>query len=293
MVLNRIFARIMSVGEIQRQSIATFVSQIILTFVGFLSTMYFAHTVGSGVLGAYFLFTAYFGIINLVTDGGFGGAAIKRISEGEEQNAYFTAFVVLRTVLTVLIIGLILAFRSYAGLDSQILDWLILALIVALFYSTIYAGIAGRSKMGIAAVGTISQNLSRIFLQVIAVFLGYGLAGLAGGFIAGFIGAALIQFKFFDLNFERFEWRHITSLASFSFWLFLTSAGVILYSHVDVIMIGYFLEESDVGVYQVVFQFTTIAVILAIAIKTTLWPKISRWGKPKIPIQQNEHSQGP
>ena len=232
MVLNRFFARIMSVGEIQRQSIATFVSQIVLTFVGFLSTMYFAHTVGSGVLGAYFLFTAYFVIINLVTDGGFGGAAIKRISEGEEQNAYFTAFVVLRAALTVLIIGLILAFRSYVGLDSQILDWLILALIVSLFHCIVSKGIAGRSKMGIAAVGTISQNVSRIVLQVIAVFLGYGLAGLAGGFIAGFIGAALIQFKFFDLNFERFEWRHVTSLTTFSFWLFLTSAGVILYSHV-------------------------------------------------------------
>ena len=57
--------------------------------------MYFAHTVGAGVLGGYFLFMAYFGIINLVSDGGFGGAAIKRISEGEEQDAYFSAFFVL------------------------------------------------------------------------------------------------------------------------------------------------------------------------------------------------------
>jgi O-antigen/teichoic acid export membrane protein len=51
--------------------------------------------VGVEVLGAYFLFVAYFSIIGLMTDGGFGGAATKRISEGEEPDAYFSAFVVL------------------------------------------------------------------------------------------------------------------------------------------------------------------------------------------------------
>ena len=58
--------------------------QIAFTFIGFLSTMYFARAVGAEVLGAYFLFVAYFSIIGLMTEGGFGGAATKRISEGEE-----------------------------------------------------------------------------------------------------------------------------------------------------------------------------------------------------------------
>ncbi len=281
MFLKKVFTRIMSVGEIKRQSIATFISQIVLTFVGFLSTMYFAHSVGSSVLGAYFLFTAYFGIINLVSDGGIGGAAIKRISEGEEQNAYFTAFFVIRTVFSLVVIGSILAFRTYTEVNEQIIDWLVLALIISLFHCIVSKGVAGRSKMGIAAAGRLTQNISRIAIQVFAVFLGYGILGLVGGFIAGFIAAGIIQFKFFDLRFAKFGRRHILSLTSFSFWLFLTSAGIVLYSYADVIMIGYFLEEADVGVYQVVFQFTSIAVILAGAIKTTLWPKVSRWSKTK------------
>ena len=73
----------MSIEPIRRQSIVSLIWQIALTFIGFLSTMYFAHAVGAGVLGAYFLFLAYFGIIGLMMDGGFGGAAIKRIGEGE------------------------------------------------------------------------------------------------------------------------------------------------------------------------------------------------------------------
>ncbi len=82
--LKTFFSRIMSIEPIRRQSIVSLIWQIAFTFIGFLSTMYFARAVGAEVLGAYFLFVAYFSIIGLMTDGGFGAAAIKRISEGEE-----------------------------------------------------------------------------------------------------------------------------------------------------------------------------------------------------------------
>jgi hypothetical protein len=70
--LNIIISRIMSIGAVQRQSIVSLIWQIALTFIGFLSTIYFAHTVGAGILGGYFLFVAYYSIIGLATDGGFG-----------------------------------------------------------------------------------------------------------------------------------------------------------------------------------------------------------------------------
>ncbi|KAF5419507.1 MAG: Membrane protein involved in the export of O-antigen and teichoic acid [Candidatus Methanocomedens sp.] len=44
-------------------------------------------------------------------------------------------------------------------------------------------------------------------------------------------------------------------------------------------MIGYYLTNADVGVYRVVFQFTTLAVIATTALRATLWPKVSRWSK--------------
>ena len=73
-------ARVMRIDPIQRQSLISLASTLGLTAVGFLSTMLFAHTVGPAILGAYFLFVAYFSIFNLIGDGGVGGAAVKRIS---------------------------------------------------------------------------------------------------------------------------------------------------------------------------------------------------------------------
>lgn len=279
--LNRIYSRILGIGEVQRQSIASFVSQIAFTFIGFLSTMYFAHTVGAGVLGAYFLFTAYYGIINMVTDGGFGGAAIKRISEGEEQDEYFSAFFVLRSLFVVVVIVALISCRRYfVDLDGAgIFTWLLLALIASLFYGAVISGVAGRGKMGIYAAGNFINNVSRVLIQVAAIFLGYGIAGLVGGFVAGLLIATIIEVRFFDLHLVRFKWGHVKSLSAFSFWLFLTSTGVLLYTYADSIMIGYYLTNADVGVYRVVFQFTTLAVIATIALRATLWPKVSRWGK--------------
>ncbi len=281
MLLKKLLTQIMSIEEVRRQSIVTFVSQIIFTFIGFFSTIYFARTVGPSILGAYFLFVAYFGIINIVTDGGFGGAAIKRISEGEEQNEYFTAFFFLRLVLTLLIIACLIILRPYfIDFDkSGVFEWLLFALIISLLNGSISSGIAGEGKMGIHAAGNFVTNVARITVQVLTIYLGFGIAGLAGGFIIGLLAGAVLKFRFFNLNLVSFKWKHVESLLSFSFWLFLTSTGVVLYSHADSVMIGYFLSDSEVGVYQVVFQFTALTTIATNAIRTTLWPKVSRWGK--------------
>lgn len=279
--LNRIYSRILDVGEVQRQSIISFIGQIAVTFFGFLSTMYFAHSVGASILGAYFLFIAYYSIINMVTDGGFAGAAIKRISEGEKQNEFFSAFFVLRSFFVVVVIIALIMFRDYfVDLNSEgVFIWLLLALAASLFHGTVHGGIAGQSKMGISAIGNFIQNLSRIIIQVFAIFFGYGVAGLAGGFAAGMIIAAIVELRFFDLHFVHFGLKHIKSLSKFSFWFFLTSTGAVLYSSVDAVIIGYYLTNMDVGVYRVAFQFTSLAVIVTTALRGTLWPKVSRWSK--------------
>jgi O-antigen/teichoic acid export membrane protein len=52
-----------------------------------------------------------------------------------------------------------------------------------------------------------------------------------------------------------------------------------VFSQSDVILIGYFMGNADIGVYRVALQFTTIATFSSYALRTTLWPKVSRWAK--------------
>ncbi len=276
-----IFSRIMGIGAVQRQSIISVTVQIAFTFIGFLSTMYFAHAAGAGILGAYFLFLAYLNIISMVTDGGFGVAAIKRISEGIEQDAYFSAFIVLRSFFAIMAIAALIIFRNYFVdiNDAGMFTWLLLALIASLSYGSVSAGISGCGKIGIHSTFDFVGNVSRILVQVVAIFLGFNAAGLAGGFVVGMLVSAILELRFLDLRLGSFGMRHLRSLSSFSFWVFLTSGGMMVYQSADTIMIGHFLDNASVGVYRVVLLFTGVSTIITVALHGTLWPRISRWEK--------------
>ncbi len=278
---SRYLARIMRINPVQRQSLISLVSTLGLTAVGFLATMYFAHTVGPSILGAYFLFVAYFSIFNLLGDGGFGNAAVKRISEGEDQGAYFSAFILLRVMLMAVSVGFLFIARPYLTdlTSSGIFLWLVLALVVSVFSSITANGVYGRGKVGVNQISGLINNLVRISIQVIAVILGYGLAGLAGGFVAGILAAGFFNLRFLDLTPAPFRRSHLSSLFAFSFWIFLSASGYLVFSYADTVLISYFMTETDVGIYRVALQLTSIATFVTLALHTTLYPKISYWGR--------------
>lgn len=276
-----LFSRILNVDAVQRQSIISLFWQLAITAVGFGSTMYFAHAVGAEVLGAYFLLMAYFSIFNLVSDGGFGGAAIKRISEGDERDEYFSAFLALRSVFLITVLMFLILFGgSFMDLKtSGLFIWLLLLMVISLFQGSVATGVVGNGKMGIASTCNAITIISTVIFQILGIFLGLGAAGLAGGMVAGLLLGTMIEFRFFDLHLVRFNWKHIKSLFVFAFWLFLSSGGALVFLQADTVLIGYFMENSDVGIYKVVSQFTMAATFTTYALRTTLWPKVSSWGK--------------
>ena len=273
-------SRLMNISSIQRQSVIFVVSTISLTLVGFVSTIYFAHSLGPAPLGAYFLFLAYFGIFNLVGDGGFGGAAVKRISEGREQNEYFSAFVFIRIALLALSVTALLWAEPYLrdATSSGIFFWLLLALIVSVFSSCTGIGIYGSGKVGIYQISSFLDAFLRTLFQITAVFFGFGVAGLTGGFVGGLIAGGIANFWSLDLKLVRFRLSHLKSLSSFSFWIFLTTSGSLVFCYADTIIIGYFMSNADVGIYRTAFQLTSVATFTTLAFHTVLYPKISTWG---------------
>jgi len=269
----------MGIDPVRRQSIISLSSTLILTAVGFVATMYFAHALGTAAYGIFSLFLAYYGIFNLIGDGGFGGAAVKRISEGREQDAYFTAFLFLRVVLLAASVGAVLLLSDYftvTGTDGMV-PWLIFALIGGIFLSVTSGGVYGEGMVGVTQTSGLLNNVVKVLIQVIAVFLGYGVAGLVGGFVAGMIVGGLFCLRYLRLRLARFTTAHLKNLLTFSFWIFLSGSGAIVFSYADTVLVGYFMTNADVGIYRIAFQFTAAATFTTIALQTTLYPKISRW----------------
>jgi len=271
----------MNIEPVRRQSIIHLTTNIAITAVGFLSTVYFAHALGPSILGAYFLFLAYFGIFNLVVDAGLLNATAKKISEGKDQNELFTASAVMRLGLLVISLILLFVFRPFlVDLNSaDLFWWLVLALVVYLPVGIVSSGNYGLGKVGIVQASILLNNLLRIVIQVVAVFLGFQLAGLAGGFISGIIINCLLNFHYLELRFHSFTLLHVKSLFTFSFWIFLGASGLLVFTTADVVLIGYFLSNADVGIYRVALQLASLGVFVALALQNVLYPRFSRWNE--------------
>jgi O-antigen/teichoic acid export membrane protein len=289
--LSAYLSRILSTSAVERQSVISLITMITVTLTGYAATFYFAHTQGPAILGGYFLFLAYYGIFDLVADGGFGGAVVKRISEGAEKNEFFSAFLALRILL--LSVALIVMFLAQPYLvdisGAGLFTPLILAILTGSLYTSLYSGLYGQGRIGIVKAGELLSFFGRIVIQVGAVFLGYGLGGLLGGFIAGLIIGGIIFLRFINLSLVSFSRRHVKSLLIFSFWIFLTAGGNLVFSISDVILIGYFLTNTDVGIYRTALQLTSVATFTTIALQSVLYPQISGWSsRGEVPrIQQS------
>lgn len=275
------FHQFMNMEPVRRQSFIHIGTNITITAVGFLSTFYFAHVLGPSILGAYFLFLAYFGIFNLIVDGGFGYATAKRMSEGKDKEEYYSASAALRLLLLLVSLVILMAIRPYL-VDLNLSDlfwWLVIALIVNVPFGIAGGGNYGLGKAGVVQGSNLLNNLTRILLQISFVFLGFQLAGLVGGFVAGLAVGFLFNYRYLEVRFCRFSLVHLKNLFTFSFWIFLAMSGLFILTTADVIFIGYFMGNAEVGVYRVALQLASLGVFVALALENVLFPKFSSWSE--------------
>jgi len=275
----QIINRISGIPPIQRQSMIQFSVTIAITLFGFISTMLFTHILGKDLMGVYYLFLAYYGVFNMIGDAGFGGAAVKRISEGKDQNEYLTAYAALRFLLLIISTLILLAVSPYFVdlKEYELVPWIIAALAAAFFCGTITMGVYGLGHVGIRNLATGVYEFARILIQIAAVLLGYSVAGLFGGVIIATILSGIFCLKYFTFRPARFTTLHLKSLITYSLWIFLIGSGSLIFSYTDTIFIGYFMENGDVGVYRVALQLTTTGTFITAAIAGTLTPKFSNW----------------
>ena len=265
--------------EVQRHGTMFFVSSIGITLVGFLATIFYAHWVGAAILGSYFIFLSYFNILGVISDMGIGYAGTQRICEGKDPDRFFTASLAIRIVIfMVLVSGLLLFHDRFADLNAAGLFYaLILVVGLAMLQTSIAMSVAASNRLGLAASATLINNLARIIVQVISIFLGFAVWGLVGGLITGIVLELIIELKYVDYCIKRFDWSHVKSLFSFSGWVFLINSGTVLFDNANILIIAYFLPVADVGIFGVCWTFSTFALFVSTALCNTLYVKVSRW----------------
>ncbi len=259
-------------------SVIYLVSKLAASFLGFVATIYFTRTLGEEIYGFYAVTLALVSWLGIVKTVGFGQAIVKRMSEGEEPDAYLAAGTTIKAVLTVLVAIGVLLFREHvnAYVGQPVAEFVVLLLVVSVFSELISVALKGSHRVHVyAPLSTVKQG-GRSVAMIILVFLGWELSGMLLGHAIGTAVIAVIGLWIVRPTVVIPRWQHITQLFDFAKYSWLGNMRKKAFSDMDIIVLGLFVSASLTGIYAVAYTLTKFLDIFGSAIQTSLFPELSK-----------------
>lgn len=266
--------------RIGQTSAVYFVSELLSSVLGFVATLYVAKALGGDadeVLGVYFLVVAV--VIWLSVIGGLGLqiALKKRLSEGVEEPAYFAAGIALQGGAFVLLaVVLLIAGPVLEGY----LHGVGVTVVVALFFASlslhfVRSALEGTHLVHVSSVLSPLNRLVRAIIQIGAVYVGFTVGGLLFGYAVGAVLAAAIGILVLNTGLRVPERRHFAELLSYARYSWLSSISARAFRSLDTIVLGLFVAEGLIGVYEIAWNLASILAVFGTAVARAMFPSIS------------------
>ncbi len=255
-----------------------FVSKILLSIFGFIATIYFTRTLGDEIYGYYALTLALVSWLGIVKSVGFGGAIVKRMSEGEEPDAYLAAGTAIKATLTTVVALGVFVFQeevnAYVG--QQVAELVIVLLIVSIASGLVSAALKGTHRVHIYAPLKTAQEAAITIGMVGLVYLGWELTGMLVGHALGTALIALVGLVIVRPQIVIPQRRHITRLVDFAKYSWLGSLEKKTINEMDILVLGVFVSAGLTGIYAVAYSLSKFLEVFGSAISNTLFPEMSK-----------------
>ncbi len=243
-----------------------------------MATIYFTRTLGEEVYGFFAITLSLVASLGVIKNVGFGSAIIKRMSEGEEPDAYFMAGSLIKACLTaIVLLGVILfkgSVNSYVG--AQVAEFVILLLVLSIFWNIVASGLKGTHRVHIYALMNTGKQISRSSIMILLVFFGFGLTGMLAGRVVGVIPIILVGIWVIKPKIVTPEPRHFLKLLDFAKFSWLGNMRKRTFSDADILILGLLVPAGLTGIYAVAYSLSKFLNIFGDAIKTTLFPEMSK-----------------
>lgn len=252
--------------------------------VTWLASLYFARALvdPQAALGTYYAFETIVSFLVLLANGGLNGAIVKRVSEGEEPNAFATAGLIMSAALVVgvALIALLASpwlidFFGYGGLSVVFVVGSVVAYQVR---DTLGALLTSNFNLGRSGVIEFVDATGQVSVQVGLIVAGFGAVALLSGYLVGSTLAALVAVGLvvWRFDFERPAKRHFRSLLEFGKYSFMNNFVQHFYDNIDIIVITVLLGKAATGVYGIGFRFSLLLTVFYSAINRASNPEISK-----------------
>jgi len=264
--------------KLGQTSIVFFLSKFGSSIVGFVATLYIARMLGAETYGIYVLALTVLAWLKIAGNVGLSAAITKRISEGEDPDAYFvTGFVMMGAIFVLMAVVASLfqtPLESYIG--HPVLGLVLLVLFVDLAHAFVSAVLQGRHLVHIYAILDPVKVSLRSLLQIVAVALGFSVGGLLIGYAAAAAVVVGIGLLLTSITYARPTLSHARSLFEYAKYAWLGSLKKQSFSWVDVTVLGFFVSSGLVGVYSIAWSIAAVLTLFSKGISTTLFPEISK-----------------
>ena len=265
--------------NLAHSSLKIFLAKTVSSVVVFLGLTYFARALGTHQLGVFFLFQALLEMLSIPVDFGIRSAVLKRVSEGKSPDRILSTAVLLKLVPLTLFSGIILAFsgpiNTYLGEELAI--YLIVALALREFSLLSMHMLKGELRVGETALPTLSSKIVFVGLAITLISAEYGVLSIVYGLIGGSVVMLFWGIYRSSASFGSPSLGYARSLFDYSRYSFISSIGGYFYNWMDIAVIGFFLTQSHVGIYEMAWRVTVVVMIFSQAIAMTVFPQISRW----------------
>lgn len=271
----------MRVGQ---TSFVVFLAKALGAFIAFVATIIFARILGAEVYGIYALVIAIVAWLKLFGSMGFGKAVKKRVSEGTQQDAYFTAGIVWLLAFGIsLSIAIVLArplLDAYvSGFDEHaaisIVWFLVFLLVVRLAFDYVSFTLEGEKLVHVSGLLEPLRVILKSFIQVGLVLLGFGLSGMLFGYALGVGIATALGLTYVGLRLRTPAREHFVSLFEYAKFSWLGSLKSHAYQDVDILILGAMVQTSLVGIYAIAWSITKVLRLFGLAISQAVFPEIS------------------
>jgi O-antigen/teichoic acid export membrane protein len=244
------------------------VGKVVSRVFGLLTNLVLTRFLGASLYGIYAYLNVIFGLITVFTRLGGDKSVMRFLPEYSDQPRKRQAMLTLAygttlgaSVLVAIAIYVFAPLISTLTLDDPLLVQVLRITAIVIPFNTLsmitYSVFKGIERMdyNVAVSSVVSPVLRLVFVGG-AVALGYSLIGAAAGLIVSGFLTMIVAFvvllrKTETGSVSRPTRSEAKQYYDFSVPLTFTQLGSFLYNRIDVLMIGFFLSGSAVGIYNI------------------------------------------
>lgn len=262
-----------------RSTLKLFFMQVGRSVILFFAVIYFARRLGPSELGSLFLFQALVGLLSIPADMGIRGALEKRLSEGQSPEQMLGSALFLKSILFVGISVIVVIYRPYinAYIGKDLAITLILALAVFELTDLFVQTLRGELRVGDTAILMFMNRFTWVSIGIVAVSLGYGVVTITSGFVVAGLLTSIWGYSRCQTSIGRPALEPIHSLVQYAKFHVISSTGGRVYQWMDIAIIGLFLTQQYVSVYEVSWQVTLLVLLVSKSIGWSIFPQVSQW----------------